>query len=74
MTKEKVIELLKEIGAIETKEIERGYIKYIWGNVNLWLGNAYIEDERQNLAFPYKEERIKMSDLINFLNKRYKFD
>jgi hypothetical protein len=73
MSKDEVILALKEIEAIETGIVEQTYVQYKWINGILWLGNYYIEDERQGLAFPYKDNNISLNDLNNFLNKQYKF-
>ena len=73
MSKDEVILALKEIEAIETSIVEQNYVQYKWNDVILWLGDYYIEDERQGLAFPYKDNNISLNDLTNFLNKQYKF-
>lgn len=74
MSKDEVILALKEIEAIETSIVEQNYVQYKWNDVILWLGDYYIEDERQGLAFPYKDNDISLSDLFDFLNERYNFN
>ena len=61
LTKEKVIEILKEYGYIASGEIEPdNYVKYVHKDFSaypaIYLGNSCIESDAYSVAYDYKYE------------------
>jgi hypothetical protein len=73
MEKEKVIEALNEFRVTATGEMNKEYEKYKSENFTFWLGNYFLEDESQQMAFPYKDSDKDLVDLVQFINKKYDF-
>lgn len=71
MEKNRVIEILTSLNFKPTGVQDESYDFYTDGETNIWLGNWYIENENEPLAFPYKESQTKEEDIIQFIKNEY---
>ena len=74
MEKHRVIEILTELNFKREGDPDNRkgvYDLYTDGETNIWLGSAFIENENEPLAFPYKEDRITEEELIQFIKNEY---
>ena len=67
MTKEELIRILNREDYFDTGAIEDGYMVFVNEDEEfIWVGNAFIEMEWSNIAFPYKH--YGEDELIMFIS------
>ncbi len=67
MDKEFVAKYLVEIGFIKTEQREKNYDLYVNGEKNVWLGNWFVENEFDAVAFPFKDPISTFAELKEYI-------